>query len=155
MRLLRSLAIAVLLFAATPAPARAGAAISLSAGELDPGARFVVTVSLWRATTGAADLVLTMPTGFALDDVATSGDPETLDFVDLTPASYHLRALVRAGEPLTLWFDAHVAADAAPSRLPVPIALTVDGQRMEVSARICCAPWPPPRHLFWLPLVQH
>lgn len=155
MRVLRPLLIAALLLLATPATAGAGAAMSISAGELDPGARFVITVSLWRATTGAADVRLTMPTGFALDDVETSGDPETLDLVDLTPAAYHLRALVRAGEPLTLRLDAHVAADAAPSRTPAPIALVVDGQSAgEVSARVCCAVWPaplPPRQ--WLPLI--
>lgn len=60
-------------------------------------------------------MVLTTPPGISiLDDVETSGDPELLDLVDTTPQRHQSRALVRAGEALTLNYTILVAAGALP-----------------------------------------
>lgn len=59
-------------------------------------------------------MVLTTPPGISILDVETSGDPELLDLVDTTPQRHQSRALVRAGEALTLNYTILVAAGALP-----------------------------------------
>ena len=106
------------LLLALPAPSAAQAAaplvsLSISAGELERGQRYTVTLGITDVN-GWLDVVLTTPPGITILDVETSGDPELLDFIDATPQRHHSRALVRADEALTLSYTIRIAPDALP-----------------------------------------
>lgn len=113
MRIIPTLLLFALILLATPARAAPTLSLSLSAGELERGGLYTVTLGITGAA-GWVDVVLEVPPGIAIQDIETSGDPELLDFIDATPQRHHSRALVRADEALTLSYTIRISPDALP-----------------------------------------
>ena len=148
------LLLALLLALAAPAQAAAPlVSLSISAGELERGQRYTVTLGLTGAA-GWLDVVLTTPPGISILDVETSGDPELLDIRDATAQRHESRALVRAGEALTLNYTILVEANALPpvERVLVSVRSAEGAVALDAPARVLVGGGPIFRTL--LPLVR-
>lgn len=153
---MRTAPIVLLLLLVLAAPVSAAAplvSLSLSAGELERGQRYTVTLGITDAN-GWLDVVLTTPPGITILDVETSGDPELLDLVDTMPQRHESRVLVRQGEALTLNYTILVEADALPpiERVLVSVRSAEGAQLLDAPARVNVGGGPIFRTL--LPLVR-
>lgn len=153
---MRTAPIVLLLLLVLAAPVAVAApliSLSISAGDLERGQRYTVTLGITGAD-GWLDVALDAPPGITILDVETSGDPELLDIRDATAQRHESRALVRAGEALTLNYTILVEANALPpvERVLVSVRSAEGAVALDAPARVLVGGGPIFRTL--LPLVR-